>query len=357
VAILVFTDGACLGNPGPGGWAWARTDGPWASGCEAQSTNQRMEIAAALEALRAHDGETGPIEIRSDSTYVVHCFRDRWWEGWLRRGWVNKAKKPVKNRDLWEPLIDLVRSRGNVSFSWVKGHSGDPMNDLVDALAVAAAKEQAGAAGDEHPDEPGEADRPGGAGTASDSAIPPGIPEESGGEGPPAWAIAGFPLVIGGHRPTELGGYGDNDVAAAVRRKLTEIVDAHAQMHDDLVVMSGLRLGAEQLGAQAALDAGVPFVAVLPYPDPDAPWPAVSRARFAELCAAASEVFTLQRVAPSSKQQAGAALRRRDAWLARHASAAVMVWDGDDDLVGRSVRSLQEQLGDDVWVLDPTELT
>jgi ribonuclease HI len=95
-----------------------------------------MEIRAALEAVRALPG---PLEVVSDSTYVVNCFRDRWWEGWRRRGWVNSKRQPVANRDLWEPLVDVVLERGDVTFRWVKGHSGDLMNDLVDALAVAAA--------------------------------------------------------------------------------------------------------------------------------------------------------------------------------------------------------------------------
>jgi len=135
----VYTDGACSGNPGPGGWAWAVPQGAFASGAEARTTNQRMELTAALQAVRAHDG---PLEVVSDSTYVVNCFRDRWWEGWRRRGWVNSAKKPVANRDLWEPLIDLVVGREDVTFRWVKGHGGDPMNDLVDRLAVEAALTQ-----------------------------------------------------------------------------------------------------------------------------------------------------------------------------------------------------------------------
>jgi ribonuclease HI len=132
-ALEVWTDGACSGNPGPGGWAWATRDGRQDSGGEASTTNQRMEIRAALEAVRALDG---PLVVVSDSTYVVNCFRDGWWRGWLARGWLTSAKKPVANRDLWEPLVRLVNDRGDVSFRWVKGHSGDPMNDLVDALAV-----------------------------------------------------------------------------------------------------------------------------------------------------------------------------------------------------------------------------
>ncbi len=135
----VYTDGACRGNPGPGGWAWAVPHGPKAAGPDPATTNQRMEIRAALEAVRALDG---PLVVVSDSTYVVNCFRNRWWKGWHARGWLNSQKRPVANRDLWEPFVELVLARGDVSFRWVKGHSGDPMNDLVDALAVAASHAQ-----------------------------------------------------------------------------------------------------------------------------------------------------------------------------------------------------------------------
>src|SRR2546423_10519111 len=125
---VVYSDGACSGNPGPGGWAWAvAPSGPFATGAEAKSTNQRMELQAVLSALEELDG---PLEVRSDSTYVVNCFRDRWFEGWLARGWVNSQKKPVANRDLWEPLVGAYRRRaGEISFTWVKGHGTDPMND------------------------------------------------------------------------------------------------------------------------------------------------------------------------------------------------------------------------------------
>ncbi len=154
----VYTDGACPGNPGPGGWAWAIPGGPYASGAAARTTNQRMEIQAALEAVIALDG---PLDIVSDSTYVVNCFRDRWWEGWLARGWRNSQKKPVANRDLWEPLIDAYRAdAGRLRFRWVKGHGGDAMNDLVDRLAVAAAFSQQGGHGDTPPTHLGPPDRP-----------------------------------------------------------------------------------------------------------------------------------------------------------------------------------------------------
>jgi ribonuclease HI len=142
--LVVYTDGACSGNPGPGGWAWAAIGGAFRSGADKQTTNQRMELLAALEAIRAHDG---PLEVVSDSTYVVNCFKDRWWAGWLKRGWVNSKNQPVANRDLWEPLIELVRARGNVTFRWVKGHSTDPMNDFVDALAVEACQQGEGRGG------------------------------------------------------------------------------------------------------------------------------------------------------------------------------------------------------------------
>lgn len=138
--VTVFTDGACSGNPGPGGWAWAVSPegSPSASGGEARTTNQRMEVYAVLDALRTLGPTHTTVEVVSDSTYVVNCFRDGWWKGWLARGWTNSQRKPVANRDLWEPLIELYRSHGNVQFRWVKGHSGDRMNDLVDRLAVAA---------------------------------------------------------------------------------------------------------------------------------------------------------------------------------------------------------------------------
>jgi ribonuclease HI len=144
-ATRVWTDGACSGNPGPGGWAWALDTsgrpGSFGSGREDHTTNQRMEVRAALEAIRDNPG---PLLVISDSTYVVNCFRDSWWRGWLARDWTNSAKKPVANRDLWEPLVTLYVERGDVAFDWVKGHSGDPMNDLVDALAVAACRPSTG---------------------------------------------------------------------------------------------------------------------------------------------------------------------------------------------------------------------
>jgi ribonuclease HI len=103
-----------------------------------------MEVNAVLQALRANAGR---ITIVSDSTYVVNCFRDKWYAGWMARGWTNSAKKPVANRDLWEPLIELYLSRiDEIAFKWVKGHGTDPMNIKVDELAVAASFAQDNAA-------------------------------------------------------------------------------------------------------------------------------------------------------------------------------------------------------------------
>ena len=103
------------------------------------STNQRMEIMAAAKAVEALDG---PLEVRSDSIYVVNCFNKQWYVKWLANGWKNSARQPVANRDLWEPFITRVLARGDVVFQWVKGHSDDKMNDLVDAMAVEAAQTQ-----------------------------------------------------------------------------------------------------------------------------------------------------------------------------------------------------------------------
>ena len=336
---IAYTDGACLGNPGPGGWAWAVPDGPFASGADAATTNQRMEIAAALEAVRALDG---PLEVRSDSTYVVHCFRDRWWEGWIARGWKTAGKQPVKNRDLWEPLIDAVRTRGDVRFTWVKGHSGERWNDVVDRLAVEAAETQRGRRGDEPPTDLGIADAPGAHGPGAAARVDLRRPK-------------GHLVLVAGHRPTALGGYDEgNPVAAGVRRRLAEVLAAKRDLEPDLVVVTGLLLGAEQIAADAARDAGVPYAAVLGFPELDGAWPASSRRRFETLVDAADQVVELERKAPSSPQQVGAALRRRDAWLARNVDEALLVWDGEDAALDKLHRTLVEHLGEEgVWVVPP----
>lgn len=141
VTTVVFTDGACIRNPGPGGWAWAVSAEHHGSGSEPATTNQRMELTAVLEAVKAFPGR---LEVVSDSTYVVNCFKDRWWAGWRSKGWRNSKGEPVANQDLWRDLVGRVvdERAGEITFRWVKGHSGNLMNDLVDRLATDAARNQ-----------------------------------------------------------------------------------------------------------------------------------------------------------------------------------------------------------------------
>lgn len=327
-ATVVYTDGACSGNPGPGGWAWAVPDGPYASGFDKYTTNQRMEITAVLEALRALPGH---VEVVSDSTYVVNCFRDRWWEGWLKRNWQTSQKKPVANRDLWEPLIEIVRARRTeISFRWVKGHSGDAMNDLVDALAVDAGKKQMATTGERAAAGIVEAPKP-----------------AAGPEAPP-----GTLLLVTGHKPPEIGGYEPNPVAKNLLAQLTEIIEAKQKVNADLRVITSMSLGVEQLAAEAAIAAGVPFTAVLPYPNPESVWPKSSQENYRKLMDKADGEVLLQAAVPESKQAAGAALNRKNAWMARHAADAVVVWDGNEQFLGKVVRSLQDHLGEeDVWIV------
>jgi ribonuclease HI len=324
-------------------------DGPFASGSADHTTNQRMEITAAARAVEALPG---PLEIVSDSTYVVNCFEKRWWEGWQRRDWKNSKKEPVANRDLWEPFIERVLARGDVTFRWVKGHGGDPWNDLADRLAVEAADRQEGRSGEATPTDVGPSDqrgRGGRAGAGAPAGRPAGAPDD---RLPP-----GRKLVVLGHRPPELGGYDENPTAADVRRRLAEILEAKREVDDDLVVLTGLRLGAEMLGAEAARLANVPYVAVLPYPEPDSMWPPAARRRFEDLLEEAADTVLLQKKVPDSKARSGEAMRRRDAFLARNASEAVLVWDEEDELLGRLFKALEDHLGDDVWVLNPRATT
>ena len=138
-SVQIYTDGACSGNPGPGGWAAILIeDGNEIelSGGESHTTNQRMELTGPIEGLRALTGRRA-VAIHSDSAYVVNCFRDKWYLRWRANGWRNAQKKPVENRDLWEALLELVEKH-DVTWHKVAGHSGHPLNDRADALARAA---------------------------------------------------------------------------------------------------------------------------------------------------------------------------------------------------------------------------
>lgn len=344
----VYTDGACRGNPGPGGWGWIVPDGPWANGADPDTTNQRMELLAVLDALRSLEGA---VEVVSDSTYVVNCFNDGWWKGWLKRGWKNSKKEPVANRDLWEPLIELYRSREDeITFRWVKGHAGNEWNDIADRLAVEASHTQVGRTGTGIPDDLGPPDEI----TAGSSTAAPAAADANGRYGA-TWRPSGRAVAVLGLQPPGLGGYDDNAIADDARRRLAEVLAAKRELDPGLVVLSGLRLGAETLGAEAAREAGVPYVAVLPYPDPDAKWPAESRRRFADLVEGADAVVQLERKVPDNAQRAGQALDRRNGWLRKVADEAVIVWDGRERRVGEVVRRFEQEMPDDVWVIAPPE--
>ncbi len=135
MAIDIYTDGACSGNPGPGGWGvLILNDGEENELCggENETTNNRMEMMAAIKALQQMPaGEA--VTLHTDSTYVMKGITE-WIKGWKARGWKNAAKKPVKNKDLWLDLDELVSTR-DVTWKWVKGHAGDPGNERADALA------------------------------------------------------------------------------------------------------------------------------------------------------------------------------------------------------------------------------
>ena len=139
MSITIYTDGACSGNPGPGGWGailcWNGHEKEL-SGGEAETTNNRMEMMAVIKGLEALKKERADVTLYTDSKYVLQGATE-WLEGWKARGWKGANKKPVKNQDLWEQIDSLIQ-RHSVKFIWVKGHSGHEMNERVDKLAVAA---------------------------------------------------------------------------------------------------------------------------------------------------------------------------------------------------------------------------
>lgn len=139
--ITVATDGSCLGNPGPGGWAWACPDGRYDSGSVADTTNNLMELRAVYEALRAHDPKV-PLLIQADSMYVINTFT-QWLPDWVANGWRTAAKKPVKNRQGIEMIATELATR-DVQWEHVRGHAGHPLNEKVDSLARDAASHISG---------------------------------------------------------------------------------------------------------------------------------------------------------------------------------------------------------------------
>jgi len=133
--VLIYTDGACRGNPGPGGWAALLVAGGQrkeVSGAEAATTNNRMELQAAIEGLRALKRRCA-VQVYTDSKYVLQGIT-QWLPQWKARGWRTTAREPVKNQDLWEKL-DAAAAAQDIQWHWVKGHSGHDGNEYVDALA------------------------------------------------------------------------------------------------------------------------------------------------------------------------------------------------------------------------------
>lgn len=138
--VEIHTDGSCLGNPGPGGWAAVLRYGDTRrelSGGYARTTNNRMEILGVIRALESLK-EPCSVCLYTDSQYVAKAIKDRWLRNWQRNGWQTAAKKPVKNRDLWERLAQLLEVH-QVDFHWLKGHAGHPENECCDELARAQA--------------------------------------------------------------------------------------------------------------------------------------------------------------------------------------------------------------------------
>ena len=134
--IEIYTDGACSGNPGPGGWgAYLKWNGHEKDiyGGEPETTNNRMELKAAIEALNALK-KPSHVKLWTDSAYVKGGITE-WMDGWKKKGWKTSAKKPVKNQDLWQELDEAVQ-RHQIEWHWIKGHAGHPGNERADSLAV-----------------------------------------------------------------------------------------------------------------------------------------------------------------------------------------------------------------------------
>ena len=141
MTIELYTDGACSGNPGPGGWAFVVVEQGIAiyntGGSEKHTTNNRMELLGVIRALQALN-KPCQVTIYSDSKYVVDAFNQHWVDNWLKKNWVKSDKKPVKNVDLWKTLLE-AKAPHQVQFVWVKGHDGHPENERCDQLATSAA--------------------------------------------------------------------------------------------------------------------------------------------------------------------------------------------------------------------------
>ncbi|MBQ8505988.1 MAG: ribonuclease HI [Clostridia bacterium] len=141
--VMIYTDGACSGNPGPGGWGAIliyKEKKLELSGYEAHTTNNRMELLAPIEAL-SRLKEPCEVDVYSDSAYLTNAFLQNWLGNWVRRGWIKSDKKPVENRDLWERLLEFAKIH-KIAWHKVKGHADNPLNNRCDELATGEIKKR-----------------------------------------------------------------------------------------------------------------------------------------------------------------------------------------------------------------------
>jgi uncharacterized phage-like protein YoqJ len=211
---------------------------------------------------------------------------------------------------------------------------------VVVRLAVEAATSQAGRHGDTPPTSVGEPDQPGRVRVTREPGHGPAAPP-------------GHRVVVFGHRPDQLGGYDDNPVTAGVLRKLTEILAGLKVVQPDVVVLTGLGLGTEQLAAEAATAAAVPYVAVLAFPGQEKVWPTARRTTYQRLLQGAASTISLSNKEPATRAEAGKSIGQRSDWMIANANRAIVVWDGQDPSLGQITRNLERHIPDDVWIIQP----
>ena len=292
---------------------------------------------AATEALYAIDG---PVTVVSDSTYVVNCFTKKWYVGWKAKGWKNSKKQDVANQDLWRPLIDHVLERGDVTWQWVKGHSGDEWNDVVDRLAVEAAVQQKGRSGDRPPEVLGPADAVGLAAAAPPSRTRRRLRRRRSG---PANQPEGHLVVVLGHRPPELGRLrpqppagrrpappGRHPGGAGQARRGPRAWSPACSSGPSSWRPRPRRSAASRTWPCSRSPIPTPSGRPAPGRPTGASWPAPARS------------CCCRRRRSDSPGDVRRAMGQRDAWLARVADAAIVVWDGQDALAGQGRQVTRE---------------